>query len=149
MVKNCKQNIATAYFEQDKVIIEIDRKIENLTIYWILTITNGAWGGHCKLAMCNEPQDRVALNFDHNKQVPEELLDSKLRISGTFRSLQQANIVRKLGKFMFNLFHKYDANKKCMNMISCMCLSKEFIIKVIMSMKLVLTSKEWHVESLK
>jgi len=42
MVKNCKQNIATAYFEQDKVIIEIDRKIENLTIYWILTITNGA-----------------------------------------------------------------------------------------------------------
>ena len=87
MVKNCKQNIATAYFEQDKVIIEIDRKIENLTIYWILTITNGAWGGHCKLAMCNEWQDRVALSFGHNKQAPEELLDSKLRISGTFGSL--------------------------------------------------------------
>ena len=42
---------------------------------------------------------------------------------------------------MFKLFYKYDANKKCMNMISYMCLSKEFIIKVIMNKKLVLTRK--------
>ena len=50
---------------------------------------------------------------------------------------------------MFKLFYKYDPNKKCMNIISCMCLSKEFIIKVIMNMKLVLTSKACHVEILK
>ena len=42
---------------------------------------------------------------------------------------------------MFNLFYKYDASKKYMNMILYMCLSKKFIIKDIMNMKLVLTSK--------
>ena len=50
---------------------------------------------------------------------------------------------------MFNLFYKYDASKKCMNMISYMCLSKKYIIKVIMNIKLVLTSKARHVEFLK
>ena len=51
-----------------------------------------------------------------------------------------AKSVRNLGNFMFNLFHKYDASKKYMNMISYMCLSNKFIIKDIMNMKLVLTS---------
>ena len=50
---------------------------------------------------------------------------------------------------MLNLFHKYDASKKCMNIVSYMCLSKEYIIKVIMDIKLVLTSMTKHVEFLK
>ena len=57
------------------------------------------------------------------------------------KSPSKKKCVRNLGNFMFNLFHKYDTNKKCMIMISYMCLSNEFIIKVIMNMKLVLTSK--------
>ena len=50
---------------------------------------------------------------------------------------------------MFKLFHKNDASKKNMNKISYMCLSKKYIIKIIMNIKLVLTSKARHVEFLK
>ena len=58
------------------------------------------------------------------------------------------NYVTNLGKFIFNSFYKYDASKKCMNMISYV-LIKGIHRQVIMNIKLVLTGKARHVEFLK